>query len=64
MRDDTLELTLTVEDAAKVLGLGRTTMYELARTKGFPVVTVGRRKLISRQGLERWIQENEGREVL
>lgn len=49
-------LTLTIPEAAKVLGVGTNKMYELARSAGFPTITVGTRRLISRKGLERWVE--------
>lgn len=49
--------TLTVEQAASVLGIGRTLAYEAARTTGniggIPVLRVGRRLLVPRAALER-----------
>ncbi len=49
--------TLTVEEAARELGIGRGLAYEAARTTGniagVPVLRVGRRMLIGRAALER-----------
>ena len=39
-------LTLTVEEAAAALGVGRSTAYELARTGGIPVIRLGRRIVV------------------
>lgn len=39
-------LTMTVEQAAKVLGIGRTTAYELVRTGDIPSVRLGRRIVV------------------
>lgn len=50
-------LTLTVPEAAKVLGISQNKMYDLARSEGFPTITVGKRRLIPRKGLERWIEK-------
>ena len=44
--------TLTVEEAARVLGIGRGLAYELAREGRIPVVRLGRRVLVPRSGLE------------
>lgn len=51
------KLTLSVPEAAKVLGISRARMYQLARAKGFPTVHVGNRILVSVKGLERWVEE-------
>ena len=58
---DPLKLTLTVEEMAAAIGVSRTTAYNLANSKGFPTIRVGRKILISASGLERWVEENQGR---
>lgn len=46
-------LTMTVEEACRLLGLGRTLGYELARRGELPgVIRLGRRFLVSRPALE------------
>ena len=49
------KLTLSIPEAAKILGISDSKMYELVRTEGFPTIIVGKRKLVSRKGLERWV---------
>ena len=49
------KLTYSVPEAAEVLGISSSKMYELARSASFPSFTVGKRILISREGLERWV---------
>lgn len=39
-------LTLTVEQAGKVLGISRSTAYELARTGDIPTLRLGRRIVV------------------
>jgi excisionase family DNA binding protein len=39
-------LTLTVEQAAKVLGIGRSTAYELVHTGAIPSLRLGRRIIV------------------
>jgi len=46
-------LTLTVKEAAKLLGLSRNAVYEAARTGKIPVLKIGRRFLIPRVPFER-----------
>lgn len=46
--------TLTVEQAAKVLGISRTGAYQLAARGGLPgVIRLGKRLLVSKSALER-----------
>jgi excisionase family DNA binding protein len=49
-------LMLTVEQSAELLGLGRTTTYELVMSGTIESVHVGRRRLIPRSALDRFIE--------
>lgn len=51
------KLTLSVPEAAKIVGVSSAKMYQLVRTEGFPTVHIGKRILVSARGLERWIEE-------
>lgn len=51
------KLTYTVPEAAKMLGVSTSKMYEVVRAKGFPTIKIGGRLLVSAKGLERWIEE-------
>jgi excisionase family DNA binding protein len=44
--DDIQPLTVTVEQAAKLLGIGRSTAYELVHTGDIPSLRLGRRIVI------------------
>jgi len=50
-------LTLTVEEAAQLLGISRGLAYEMARCGKLPVVRLGRRLLVSRGALERMLDQ-------
>ena len=45
--------TLTIEEAAKLLGIGRQLAYDRAKTGEIPVIKIGRRLLVPRAALER-----------
>jgi excisionase family DNA binding protein len=47
--------TLTVEEAARELGIGRTLAFEMARTGRLPVIRLGRRVLVPRAALDRML---------
>jgi excisionase family DNA binding protein len=49
--DDIQPLTLTVEQTAKLLGIGRSTAYELVHTGDIPSLRLGRRILVPRDPL-------------
>ena len=51
--------TLSVEETAKVLGIGRNSAYEGVRTGEIPSIRIGKRILVPRLALER-ILENAG----
>lgn len=53
--------TLTLEEARRVLGLGRTAAYDAARRKEIPVLRIGRRLLVPKVALERLLK-GESRE--
>ena len=50
-------LTLTVEETAKVLGIGRQLAYDRVKTGEIPVVKIGRRLLVPRRALAKLLEE-------
>ena len=40
------KLTMSIEEAAKVLGVGRNFCYELAKTGQLPTIRLGSRRLV------------------
>lgn len=46
---------MSVEDMAEELAVGRNVAYELVQQPGFPSFLIGRRVLVSRKGLQEWI---------
>ena len=48
-------LLMTAQEAAELLRIPRSTVYELARNRRIPFVKVGRRTLFARQSLLEWI---------
>lgn len=51
-RTKPVALTMSVEAAARELGISRNTAYECARTGQIPTVRLGRRLLVPRAALE------------
>ncbi len=45
--------TLTVEQAAKVLGVGRNTAYQAVRAGELPAIRIGKRLVVPRQAIDR-----------
>lgn len=55
-------LTISVEQAAEQLGVCVKTVYALTHRADFPVIRIGRRTRISREGLREWVKnQTEGR---
>lgn len=53
---DELPLVLNAEQVAKLLGIGRRSVYEAVKIPGFPVVHVGRAVRVPRDALRRWLE--------
>lgn len=49
------KLTVTVPEAAKMLGLGLNKMYELVHRADFPTIRVGTRIIIPVEALKQWV---------
>lgn len=52
-------LTLSVAEAAKELGICEKTLYTLTHRSDFPTIKIGRRTRISREGLQEWVRQQE-----
>lgn len=53
------ESLMTADQAARLLHVPRSTLYELVRSRGLPHVRIGRRGLrFTREDLARWVGEN------
>ena len=51
--------TLTVEEAAEILGIGRNSAYEAIRRGEIPALRLGRRLVVPRRALERLLWDND-----
>ena len=52
-----LPLMLSAKEASAVLGISLAKTYELTKSRGFPVIKVGKRVLIPRDKLIDWIDQ-------
>lgn len=55
---DELPITLRAEQVAAVLGISRANAYNLMRSEGFPTLHIGKRLLVPKDRLIRWIEAN------
>ncbi|MGN1127212.1 MAG: helix-turn-helix domain-containing protein [Ruminococcus sp.] len=56
-----LPLMLSVQEIAKVLGISKTSAYELVRSKGFPVLKIGSRMVVPKEKFICWIESQLGK---
>ena len=54
------KLAYSVEEAAAVLGLSASKMYQVIKMEGFPVIVLGGRRIVPIKGLERWLETMAG----
>jgi excisionase family DNA binding protein len=52
------KMIYTAEETAHLLGLGMNKVYELLANKSIPSKRIGRRYLIPKSVLEKWLNEN------
>lgn len=57
---DELPLMLSVQEIAKVLGISKTSAYELVMSKGFPVLKIGSRLVVPKEKFREWVEQNTG----
>ena len=58
------KMGLTIEEAAESTGIGRNTMRKLIDWGKLPVLKVGRKTIIRKDALERFMEVNQGRNLL
>jgi hypothetical protein len=50
-----LPMTLDAEDVRYILGLSRAKVYQIFRSDGFPLITIGKRLLCRREDFFEWL---------
>ena len=58
------KMGLTIDEAAETTGIGRNTMRKLVEWGKLPVLKVGRKTIIRKDALERFMEINQGRNLL
>lgn len=58
--DEDIKLGITVDEARKMLGIGRNLMLELVKLEGFPAIRFKRKIIINKELLPKWFAENYG----
>jgi len=57
--EDTQTLAVSVAEAAKIVGLGRTKVYAAIADGTLPTVKIGRRRLVRIEALNQWLKDLE-----
>lgn len=52
------KLVYTVKETAQVLNIGMNNAYCLVNSKNFPRIQVGRKILVPKKALEKWLEES------
>ncbi len=58
-----VKIGMTIEEASEYTGIGRNTMRKLVEWGKIPVLRIGRKAIIRRDVLERFMATNEGRNL-
>lgn len=53
------ELFYTVPECAEILRISKRRAYQIVKIKGFPVCRIGKKILINKNGLEKWLTERQ-----
>ncbi|MBA7592569.1 hypothetical protein ES708_34756 [subsurface metagenome] len=53
------KLTLSIEETARLLGIGRNLCYDRVKTGEIPVIKIGRRLIVPRAALMKMLAEPE-----
>lgn len=54
------KLTLTVKELAAQLQVSMPTAYELTERAGFPVIRLGKKKIVPVEALKAWLAQESG----
>lgn len=63
MTERVQRLTMSVSEMSDELGISTKTGYALTHVPGFPVIRIGHRVRVSREGLAEWVRKNESNNV-
>lgn len=55
---DNYPITLKAEEVAEILGVSRSNAYIIMHSKGFPKMQIGKRIMVTKENLLRWMEAN------
>lgn len=54
------KISISVDEAAKILGIGKNLMLKLVTIPGFPAIRFKRKIIINKKNLQQWFDDNAG----
>ena len=63
MDDNNECLGISIDEACKLLGIGRNLMLKLVHVQGFPAIIFKRKIIINKNLLPKWFDDNRGKYV-
>jgi excisionase family DNA binding protein len=57
------KVTMDVKELAKMVGVSLPRAYDLTEVEGFPVIRMGRRKIILVEEVRKWLKDNSGKRL-
>jgi len=57
-------LIMTLEETAKYLKIGKSTLYKMAREGKIPAVKIANQWRFRKEDIDKWLQEIKNREIL
>jgi len=60
---DQLPIMLNANTIAQTLGISRAGAYELMHSDDFPTLRIGKRMMVSKEHLIKWIETNSGEAI-
>ncbi|MDL2236091.1 helix-turn-helix domain-containing protein [Christensenellaceae bacterium OttesenSCG-928-L17] len=58
------KLTLSVKEMADLIGISVPRAYDLTHVEGFPVIILGKRRVIHKERFMEWLNDNAGKIVM
>lgn len=58
------KILLTAKEAASMMNISMPTFYQIAASEGFPAIRVGKKILVSVDGIKDWAREHYGSTVV
>lgn len=62
--EDSKEILITQQEAAALLGVSMPTYYKIIKNPDFPLISIGRRRMVHKKKMEEWLQSRSGKSLV